>query len=78
MCQKKKTLGKRELNKVRRNLPRGWQKKLSEQTGKSTSTVNKVMHRLRNNSQVLTKAIDLCGLSENEKQIFKSKLLSIL
>ena len=78
MCQKKKTLGKRELNKVRRNLPRGWQKKLSEQTGKSTSTVNKVMHRLRNNNQVLTKAIDLCGLSENEKQIFKSKLLSIL
>ncbi|MFN8406793.1 MAG: hypothetical protein U0X71_04860 [Sphingobacteriaceae bacterium] len=76
--RQKKTLEKRELNKVRRNLPRGWQKKLSEETGKSTSTINKVMHRLRNNSQVLAKAIDLCGLAESEKTTLKSKLLFIL
>jgi hypothetical protein len=77
MSQRKKTLGKMELNKVRMNLPRGWQRKLSNVTGKSTSTISKVMHRLRNNGQVLTKAIDLSGLPENEKEILKSKLLFI-
>ena len=75
--RQKKTLGKRELNKIRQHMPRGWQKRVARETGKSVSTVNKVMLRLRNNGQVVAKAIDLSGLQENEKITLKSKLLFI-
>lgn len=77
MSQRKKTLEKIELNKIRQCMPRGWQKRVARDAGKSISTVNKVMLRLRNNGYVVTKAIDLCGLPENEKEILKSKLLFI-
>ncbi|TXI14834.1 MAG: hypothetical protein E6Q66_04765 [Pedobacter sp.] len=77
MSQRKRTLGKRELNKIRQHMPRGWQKRVAQEAGKSISTVNKVMLRLRNNGHVVTKAIDLSGLPESEKEILKSKLLFI-
>lgn len=74
MRQKNLSLGKRDLNKIRRSLPKGWQNQLAEATGKSYSTVSMVMIKKRNNMMVVQQAIELCRLSEEEKNIFKTKL----
>ncbi|TXI14321.1 MAG: hypothetical protein E6Q66_06795 [Pedobacter sp.] len=75
--RKKRTLEKVELDRVRQNMPYGWQKKLAQDTGKSESMVKQVMGHRRNNGLIVTKAIDLSGLSEIEKTFLKSKLLFI-
>ncbi len=76
MRQKHNMLGKRDLNKIRRSLPKGWQNQLSRETGKSVSTVSKVMLKDRNNSEVVFQAIKLCNLSDEEKTTFKNKLIN--
>ena len=76
MRQKNNMLGKRDLNKIRRSLPKGWQNQLARETGKSLSTVNKVMLKDRNNNEVVFQAIKLCNLSNEEKTTFKNKLIN--
>lgn len=65
---------KRDLNKIRRNLPRGWRTQLAEKTGKSLSTVTKVLVKERHNPAVVMKAIEMCNLPEEAKIDLRTKL----
>jgi len=65
---------RRELKKIRRGLPRGCRKQLANETGKSLSMVNKVLVRQRNSVFIVTRAIELGDLSEEEKVDLKTKL----
>ncbi|TXI15566.1 MAG: hypothetical protein E6Q66_01625 [Pedobacter sp.] len=78
MRQKNSSLGKRDLNKIRRSLPKGWQNQSAAMTNKSHSTVSMVMIKKRNNTLVIQQAIELCNLPEQEKTILKIKLNPVL
>ena len=68
-------IGKRELNKIRRNLPKGCRNQLATETGKSLSMVNKVLVRQRNSVLIVVRAIELGNLPAEEKTNLKNKLI---
>lgn len=76
MRQRNNTLGKRDLNKIRRRLPKGWQNAIADATAKSYSTVSMVMIKKRNNTKVVALAIEMCSLSDDEKIALKNKLIN--
>jgi hypothetical protein len=67
-------LKKRDLNKVRRNLPTGWKAILAEKCAVSTSMVEKVMLGLRKNVLVVHTSIYLSNLKPEIKIELLGKL----
>jgi hypothetical protein len=68
---KSKVLNKRELNKIRKRLPVGWKGELSVQSGLSVSLVEKVLYGVRNNEQIVLKALTLSNLTPEDKSKIK-------
>ncbi|MCX2473540.1 hypothetical protein OQZ33_04265 [Pedobacter sp. MC2016-05] len=69
-----KTLKKRDLNKIRRTLPPNSKSELAVQSGKSESTVEKVLLGLRKNEQIVQLSLAMCGLPVEIKQELQTKL----
>ncbi|MBB2149147.1 hypothetical protein [Pedobacter gandavensis] len=65
---------KRDLNKIRKNLPKHWKEELSVQSNRSTSLVEKVMLGIRKNVLIVQLSITLCTLSDEIKKELYQKL----
>lgn len=65
---------KRDLNKIRKNLPKQWKKELSVQSNRSTSLVEKVMLGIRKNVLIVQLSITLCTLPDELKEELNQKL----
>lgn len=69
-----KTIPKRDLNKIRNRLPRRWADHISSALGKSPSLVQKVMLGLRKNREIVTYAIEIANLSNEDRSLLLQKL----
>ena len=65
---------KKDLNYIKKRLPKGWIDTIAGQTEKSASTVKMVMRKERSNKSIVSAAIALADLSEEKKNEFLSKL----
>jgi hypothetical protein len=52
-------MDKKDLDKLKEKLPKGWSGKIAKEIGKSPDWVIKVMNNLRNDPKVIDLAIEL-------------------
>jgi len=65
---------KKQLKRIKQNLPKHYAKTIAEQTGKSEALVYKVLSGDINNVDILSKAIELAYENSLEKAKIMSKI----
>lgn len=75
---KPQKLSKSQLKKLRKKLPRGAVKRISEEVGISRQAINDVFNGNYINTEVIKKAIEIAEEQHNEQSQLSQKINSIL
>lgn len=65
---------KKEREKIKKNLPSGWKRRIAQELDLQEETVRHIMGGRRNTQRVIKRAIEMSVLTEEEKSYLINKL----